>query len=167
MTGPLADAKRRPMSARSEVDWGAWSREAVTLMRTRNEAWMARFGAGSKYNWDVNSATITFDRGADVVLATIAVVGTVSRTAGTFLWSWANESMPANVSEPMRAVRAFGERHDLRLLIVPEFHGGHAEALEMLSIAGRVLDAAGVFIAPAGDVTLYFTLSDFRVAPRK
>jgi hypothetical protein len=63
-------------------------------------------------------------------------------------------------------VRAFGELHDLPLLTTPEWPGGRAEGLEMLAIAGRIQDASGGFVDADGDLTLFFTLTDFRVVPR-
>jgi hypothetical protein len=35
----------------------------------------------------------------------------------------------------------------------------------MLAVAGRVLDAEGVFVAPEGDLTLFFVLHGLRTRP--
>jgi hypothetical protein len=54
--------------------------------------------------------------------------------------------------------------HDLDMLITPALSGGRAEGLEALAIAGRVLDAEGVWVDEAGDLTLFFALFNFREA---
>ncbi|MEC7518638.1 MAG: hypothetical protein VYE22_02175 [Myxococcota bacterium] len=89
-------------------------------------------------------------------------LGTCSRQEGTFLWGWANETMPEAAFRDLERVRAFGEEHDLGLLVDAEWPAGHAEALEALIIAGRLLDAEGVFTDNTGDVTIYFALRGFR-----
>ena len=147
-------------------DWAEWSREAVAQMQARNQDWLARFSLqGAPYRWDLESAALTFTRGGDRVTADLCVIGTVSRSEGTFRWAWANDALPAVATSNLNLVRAFGETHDLPLLTTPEWPGGRAEGLEMLAAAGRIQDAAGGFVDQAGDLTLLFTLSRFRVLP--
>ena len=64
-------------------------------------------------------------------------------------------------------MRAFGIEHQLARLIDNEWQGGRAEGLEMAAIAGRVLNAEGVFIENMGDVTMFFALSNFRISATK
>lgn len=150
----------------SITDWAEWSREAVAEMQARNQDWLARFSLqGAPYRWDLESAALTFTRGGDRVTADLCVIGTVSRSEGTFRWAWANDAFPAVATSNLSLVRAFGETHDLPLLTTAERPGGRAEGLEMLAAAGRIQDAAGGFVDQAGDLTLLFTLSRFRVLP--
>jgi hypothetical protein len=146
------------------TDWGAWSREAVRLMQERNNAWQQRLGLSDcPFQWNINTATITFRCRVDEVIASVCVVGTTSAAEGTFLWGWANESIPPMARTHLDRVKEFGARHQLPLLTTPEFPRGHSEPLEVLAVAGRVLDAEGVFIHPAGDLTFFFALSDFQI----
>lgn len=146
-------------------DWPAWSRESVALFQARNREWQSRFAlARSAYGFDLDTATLTFDRGADFVVADLALIGTTSACDGTFLWSWANESLPPISTSLVARVRAFGEDNDLPLLTRPERPGARPDGLEMLAIAARILDAEGCFAHEAGDVTYYFALFHFRVA---
>jgi hypothetical protein len=146
------------------TDWGDWSRQAVATMQARNEAWISRFELRrAPYHWELDTAELVFERAADRVVADICLVGTTSLAEGTFLWAWANDSIPAVARRGLELVRSFGETHDLPLLVTPEWPAGRAEGLEMLAIAGRVQDASGGFVDQKGDVTLFFTLRDFRV----
>lgn len=147
------------------IDWGAWSKEAVRLMQERNTAWQQRWGLSNcPFQWDMNTATVRFRRDNGEVIASVCVVGTTSVAENTFLWGWANENIPAVARKHIERVQAFGARHQLQLLTTPEFPGGRPEALEMLAVAGRVLDAEGVFIHSVGDQTVFFSLSDFRAS---
>jgi hypothetical protein len=148
------------------TDWGEWSRQAVAEMRARNRAWLQRFALqGARYRWDLGTAALTFSRGTDCVVADIFAIGTVSHADATFRWAWADDAIPATARRGLELVRQFGETHDLPLLITPEWSGGRAEGLEMLAVAGRIQSASGGFVDEADDVTLLFTLSDFRVRP--
>ena len=146
------------------TDWGEWSRQAVIAMKAQNEAWLTRFALQhGPYRWDLDTAELIFERPVDRVVADISVVGTVSAAQGTFLWAWANEAIPPAAKQGVELVRTFGETHDLPLLVTPEWPGGRADGLEMLAIAGWVQDATGGFVDATGDLTLFFTLSHFRV----
>jgi hypothetical protein len=147
-------------------DWGEWSRQAVAEMQARNEEWLKRFSLrGAPYRWELGTAELSFERASDRVVADLCLIGTVSEEEGTFCWAWANDSIPSTAMRGLEVVRAFGEAHDLPLLVTPEWQGSRADGLEMLAIAGRVQDANGVFVDGEEDLTLLFTLSHFRVRP--
>ncbi len=136
----------------------------MTAMQARNEAWITRFELQrAPYRWDLGTAELFFERAADRVVADICLVGTTSVAEGTFLWAWANDTIPAVARQGLELVRRFGEVHDLPLLVTPEWPGSRADGLEMLAIAGRIQDASGGFVDQEGDVTLFFTLRHFRV----
>lgn len=147
----------------TDTDWAAWSRDAVALMKARNADWPVRYGlAGASYRWDLESGTIRFTSGAGDVVASLCLVGTLCDTQGTFVWSWADDHVTPSARRGIDRVRSFGEQHDLGLLIEGQVGGGHAQGMELLAIAGRILDAEGVLMDRAEDMTLYFTLADFR-----
>jgi Family of unknown function (DUF6882) len=132
------------------TDWAEWSRQAVAQMQAQNNAWLERYSLQRMpYRWDLDSGALTFVRADDSVTADICVIGTVSRSQGTFLWAWANDAIPPVARRGLDVVRAFGETHDLPLLTTPEWAGGRAEGLEMLAVAGRIQNASGGFVDQA------------------
>jgi hypothetical protein len=134
-------------------------------MQGRNAAWMRDYGLqGRHYHWSLDDAALVFPSESGDVVADICVIGSVSLSDGTFLWAWANATIPAHARRGLERVREFGESNGLGLLVEAEWPGGRPEGLEMAAIAGRVLDANGVWIAPGEDVTLFFALSNFRFA---
>jgi hypothetical protein len=136
-------------------------------MQERNRAWIDRFGvaADARYEWNLDTATIKFPSGAGSVIADLCIIGSASEHEGTFLWAWSNETLPRGAQRRLEDVRAFGLRHDLGLLTTPEWEGGRAEGLEMVAVAGRILDAEGTWVDTSGDLTTFFLLSRFRRAP--
>lgn len=144
-------------------DWGAWSREAVQLMQGRNAAFVRTYALeDAHYHWFLDEALLVFPFDGREVMADICVVGSVSSSAGTFLWAWANDVIPASARRGLEKVRDFGLSNGLGLLSTDEWPGGRAEGLEMAAVAGKILDADGIWIAPNEDLTLFFALSNFR-----
>jgi hypothetical protein len=132
-------------------------------MNARNSEWNARFDlAQAPYRWDLERGRIRFQRPGDRIVADLCLIGTASASEGTFQWAWANPANSGAATAGLDLVRRFGEEHDLPLLVTPEWPGGRSEALEMLAVAGRIQDAEGAFIDQAGDLTLCFTLRNFR-----
>ena len=151
------------MSKEPVTDWGEWSRAAVALMDQRNQEWIATFQlTGAPYHWHLDPPALEFKRPFDYVQADLCCIGSVSQQEDSFLWSWANDSIPPCAKVGIDRVRAFGQRHGLSLLATASWQGGRAEGLEMLALSGRILNADGVWIAPGDDVTMFFALSDFR-----
>jgi hypothetical protein len=136
-------------------------------MQSRNRAFIEKFAlSGRAFRWDLDAGQIAFASAEYVVVADLCVAGSISACEKTFLWAWANEAIPRRAQERLHDVRTFGKTHDLGLLTTAEWPATRAEGLEMLAVAGRVLDADGVFVAPAGDLTLFFVLHRFRAQLR-
>ena len=149
------------MSTHIASDWGAWSREAVRLMQERNAIWMRDYDLeGRRYHWSMDQAELVFPAESVSVVAGICVIGSISVSTGTFLWAWANDAIPVHARRGLERVREFGEANGLELLTKPEWPGDRSHGLEMAAVAGRVLGAEGIWIAP-GNLTLFFALSDF------
>ena len=148
----------------AETDWAAWSREAARLMQRRNDTLIERYQLTDRhYRWNLDRGRIGFLRESDAVVADLCVIGSVADNAGTFLWAWENDAVPAIAKQRLAAVRDFGERHDLGRLKTPEWVATHQDGLEMLAVAGRILDADAVWIEREGDRTFYFTLHEVHV----
>ena len=144
-------------------DWSAWSQEAVRLMQERNGRWIRNYRLeGCPYQWSLDDAQLVFRSESAEVVSDICVIGSVSRSEGTFRWAWANEAIPSCAQDDLARVREFGKVRALELLITPQWPGGRREGLEMAAVAGSVLDADGIWIEETGDVTLFFALSNFR-----
>lgn len=145
------------------TDWGSWSREAVALMQARNAEWPDAYGiGGAPYRWDLEQASIVFTRQTSRVVADLCLAGVVVDGDERFTWGWASQGAPHAATCALSSVQQFGVEHDLPLLTSPSLPGGHAQGLEATCIAGRILDADGVFVAHDDGARLYFTLHNFR-----
>lgn len=124
------------------------------MMTTRMRELLERheIPVGAPYHWDMETGTMVM-AGITFPLVT---VGTVS--GDSFLWSWANDALPANGKRGIERVREYGVEHDLWLLVEPELEGGMAQAKECVALTGRILDAAGVWIEPRDGGGITFVL---------
>jgi len=152
-------------ATQAALDWSAWSQDAVRLMQERNHAWKAAVPKGAPYHWSFDNLELVFRCESDDVVSDICVIGSVSKSEGTFCWAWANEAIPPRLQRDLVRVREFGNVWGLGLLIEPQWPGGRAEGLEMAAIAGKILDAEGIWIDETGEVALFFALSNFRRRP--
>jgi hypothetical protein len=133
-------------------------------MNERNERWIAQYDlASAPFTWNLEGRTLRFaPPGRGTVVAELCLVGTASASRGTFQWAWANDAVPKPSWERLHAVVGFGQEHGLELLTTAEWPGGRPEGLEMVAVAGRILDAEGAFVDTRDDLTIFFVLFDFR-----
>lgn len=145
-----------------EHDHSAWEtvvQAATEQAASRQQALIERLGEDAQYNWDLERATINWSRGGRVYCsARITLIGTVS--GGTWLWSWANDSLPDAAMAGADKIREYGVLHGFPVLPWESFRH-HPELLkEARVVSAAVLDAAGLWADQAGDVQLHFLLHD-------
>ena len=148
------------------TDWAAWSREAAESMVAKNAEWPAQYGlqGALQCRWDLERALLVFEAPLHEVIATVCLVGTSSEKEGSFVWSWANEAIPAQHGQALEVVHDFGRENQLALLTRPSIPGGRPVAMECLAIAARLQRAVGTYVDQQGDVSLYFTILHLQVA---
>jgi hypothetical protein len=138
------------------TDWSAWSRESAVMMSKRTQDLIARnkLGPDSDYHWSIDDATMTIGP----LKLRIVVIGTVSNDTDTFLWSWANETIPDQAKAGMERVFEFGKENQLGLLTEPVHDGGKATGQECLGIAGRILEGDGIWIDSTKNGFIFFVM---------
>jgi hypothetical protein len=118
-----------------------------------------------RYDYDLKDATLIFSKdGVPGVITSIQVVGTTSESEGTWLWSWANDSLPSDVTEEMKTVRAFGESENVRELTEPRVADDEYKGWEMTAIATKLIGGKGAYRCPSNDGFIYFVYTDLAFA---
>lgn len=110
------------MDDRSKHDHTGW--DAVVLAareraRSRQALMVEHFGLPGdvQYDWSMDDAQITWSRDGKVFLTgRLTVIGSVSVAQQTWLWSWANGSLPHAALGDIEQVRQFGEENDYPVL---------------------------------------------------
>ncbi|MFK0202957.1 DUF6882 domain-containing protein [Streptomyces lavendulae] len=161
------------MDDRSKHDDSSW--EAVVLAaqeraRSRQALMVERFGLSGdvQYDWSMDDAQITWSRDSKVFLTgRLTMIGSVSVSQQTWLWSWANESLPHAARGDMERVRQFGEENDYPVLPWPDFTYHPELVAEARMVAASVLDAEGLWAESMDDVQLHFMIHDLALAAER
>ncbi|MEI8408567.1 MULTISPECIES: DUF6882 domain-containing protein [unclassified Kribbella] len=82
------------------------------------------------------------------------------RRASSWLWSWANDSLPPAAIGDMPKVRQYGEAHGYPVLPWPGFDNHSGLVKEARVVSAAVLDAAALWTDQSGDVEVHFLLHD-------
>lgn len=102
-----------------------------------------------RYDWSQATGQLVFSHGGVArVIADIAFVGSVSTSAETWLWSWANETVCERIKASMRAVRDHGDKHRYHKLSAAHWPATHEDGWEMTAIAALLLNARGAYRTP-------------------
>ncbi|WP_411072300.1 DUF6882 domain-containing protein [Streptomyces sp. cmx-4-25] len=161
------------MDDRSKHDHSDW--EAVVLAareraRSRQALMVERFGLSGdvQYDWSMDDARITWSRDGEVFLTgRLTVIGSVSVAQRTWLWSWANESLPRAALGDMERVRRFGEENGYPVLPWPGFEYDPELVAEARTVAASVLGAEGLWAESTDDVQLHFMIHDLALAAER
>ncbi|MEU4607839.1 DUF6882 domain-containing protein [Kribbella sp. NPDC023972] len=145
-------------------DHSAWERvvqDAHNRAADRQQQLIDRLGDDAQYQWDLDQGAIAWSRaGRTFCTARLTLIGTVSLTESSWLWSWANDSLPPAAIGDMHAVREYGESNGYPVLPWPSFNHHPGLVKEARVVSAAVLDAAGLWTDQAGDIQLHFLLHD-------
>jgi len=147
----------------TEEEFSDFAHEALHELMQLNENYHEQFRIGDYERWfyDLERGTLTFSHhGVPHVVAAIQVVGSLSTRTSSWLWSWANESIPKEMSNAFLAVREFGQRHNVLKLTQDYWEATEDEGWEMSAVAVRVLGGKGVYRCPGESGFLFLLLTD-------
>jgi len=148
--------------------WESFLDMAVDYLRRQQDRLKSEFELGSwpRYDYDQDAGTLTFSSDGMVgmvgVLADIHIVGSTSKSGGTWLWAWDNPSILENVKHCLGDVRAYGESHGLEKLTTAKWPGDERDGWEMTAATAFILRAEGAYRAPGGNGALFMVLRNVR-----
>ena len=134
------------------------------LNRVARERWGV--GAAERWSADLTEGTLTFHFGDHVVTGPAEVVGSFSSETRTWLWAWANESLPPHVTRASAMARDAGRALSLAAFEQPKLRVDEASTGDDLAaVAVTFADMAGVYRAPTRTGYIWFALRDFTSHP--
>jgi hypothetical protein len=155
----------------SETDFNQLVKESNSYMLEKIDKCVAEYkiGAYKHFNWNQQTGELVWsDDGVPRVIAKIQFVGSISTKSNTWLWSWANPTILADMKKDMIRVKAFGEQHHFEKLTTEGWPAEEADGWEMTAVAAKVLQARGVYRAPdsSGDGYTFFIIKELYWAKR-
>jgi hypothetical protein len=117
-----------------------------------------RFGKAARWSLDMSRGDLlfTFDDGV-VATCPAQIVGSLDNEGGTWLWGWANPSIPDELKMDSLRVREFGEQRQISRLTSEEWPCAGEEAWQMAALACKLCEAQGVYRGPAGSAFVFMT----------
>jgi len=146
-----SNVKSRNQIKMSEADFASLLDESYDYLNTQINQVNAEYKIGSyeRFDFDDERGEIIFsDQGTPKVIAEYQNVGSVSTITNTWLWAWANESIPAHTKNLVRNVRSYGETHALERLTTAKWNADEVDGWEMTAITAKLLSAKGYYRAP-------------------
>ena len=112
----------------------------------------------------MDDATITWSRdGREFLRGRITMIASVNTERGTWLWSWANDSLPQAVLGDIDPVRRYGVENNFPLLTSPGFGADRKSVVQARTVAADVLDADLLWRDVSDqDLEVYFAVHDLR-----
>jgi hypothetical protein len=145
--------------------WEAVASSARDRVGRRQAAMVSdhRLAGDVQYQWSMDDATIAWSReGRDFLRGRITVIGSVDHVQQTWLWSWANDSLPVAVLGDIAAVRRYGEERAFPVLMWPSFRAEQEPVAQARIVAADVLAAEGLWFEPGEEIDLHFAIHDLR-----
>ncbi|MGN8551651.1 UNVERIFIED_CONTAM: hypothetical protein OHV15_03580 [Microbacterium sp. SLM126] len=138
--------------------------EALSKQQRAAEQW--GLGTADRWSADLASGTLSFEFPDRVVGGRVQLLGTYAITAGTWLWGWANGSVPESVTVASLEVKAIATRPGLQLLQDAKLQIPAGFADDLANVAVEVAGLDGWYRAPSPTNYAYLGFSDLMVTPR-
>lgn len=139
------------------------------MMAERQPATYAAFGLdfSGQYRWDTARAEIVFStNGVATVRARLHFVGSIAGRERTWLWGWANETIPPEATARLAEVRQYGEEQAFAKLTKPEWVPEGNDGHDVMLVTACILGAPAFFHDHTQGAALFFVLDGFeRIAP--
>ncbi|WP_232665076.1 DUF6882 domain-containing protein [Pseudonocardia sp. TRM90224] len=156
------------MEERAVHDHDLWE-ETVAAARSRvgprQAAMVSDHGLSGdvQYSWSMDDASMVWSRdGREFLRGRITMIGSVDHIHRTWLWSWANDSLPPAVLGDIADVRRYGEEHAFPLLVWPNFDFEQQAVTQSRIVAADVLAAEGLWFQPGDEIDLHFAIHDLQ-----
>lgn len=143
-----------------------WVQRARAKAQQRMEEARRRFelGTHAHYEVDLAAATIRFrdTGGREQLCASLQVAGSWSPGSASWMWGWANDSVPQAARSRLQAVRARGDEQGVEPLQAAIVECDEGDAWSLASLAADVLDAQCLYRTDGPKNQLFLLLFDIQ-----
>ena len=144
-------------------DFSELLQTAYEYLTKQQEIMQEEYGIGNYDRWFYDNKTgfLTFsDDGVDKLKIKYEKTGTLSKTSDTWLWSWANESLPTEVKSEIIQVKEFGKSEEYEPLTKAQWKADMTNAWEMTIVAAYLMNAKGAYRVPTEKLYSFMIFKD-------
>ena len=156
----------QPTKAHDHELWVSVARAAADRMIERHNQMIATYGLTNdsvQYYWSTDDATIVWSRaGEEFLRGRITSIGSVNAEKQTWLWSWANRSVPPAALGNIADVRRYGMEQNFPLLVWPGFQSDQEPVYQATMVALDILGADGLWRDYVDGLEMVFAVHDLQ-----
>jgi hypothetical protein len=121
-----------------------------------------KFRSLQRMDYEQESCRMVFSdiSGQPRVQAIFQIVGSLSGSSGTWLWSWDNEYLLDITIEDIWQVKEFGVENSIEKLSNPKWDASQEDAWEMTAISAYLLKAQGAYSFLSDDIRVFVVLRE-------
>lgn len=124
------------------------------------------FGKAAQWSLDLSEGDLLFTFSEGVIATCPAqIVGSLDSSDGSWLWAWANPSIPESLQRDSLRVKDYGQQHQIARLTSAEWACTEEEAWRMAALACKLCEAQGVYRGPAGTAAVFITFGKVVLSP--
>ena len=125
------------------------------------------FGEADQWSLDMSRGDLVFTfAGGMVATCPAQIVGSFDTSDGSWLWAWANPSIPDELKRDSLRIREYGQQHKIERLIAEEWQGTEEDAWRMAALACTLCGAQGVYRGPAGTALVFISFSSVELSKK-
>jgi hypothetical protein len=94
------------------------------------------------------------------VVANFQIVGSLSGSSGTWLWSWDNQYLLDITIEDIWYVKEFGDKNRIEKLSSPKWNASEKDAWDMTAISAYLLKAKAAYSFLSDEIRVYMVLKE-------
>lgn len=138
----------------TDDEFHAFLRACRDELAAKQARFQQRIASAARWQCELAEGTLSFDG----MIFGITPVGTYSEAEQTWLWAWANESLPQKARETSRPIQALFDRTGFRVFVDAGLPATASDAEDLTAMALHELGATGLFRIPSEGLTLYLAV---------
>jgi hypothetical protein len=154
-------------SGGAELDFDALLRISMEelLLKTQRhqDTWL--FGREEQWNLDPGQGELVFSFPGRLVIAPAQIIGTFDNQTAHWTWSWANASIPENMTSHALRIKEYGEQNNIPRLTTPEWAGEETDCWYMAALACRFGGFQGAYRGPSDNIYSFLTFGQVEINP--
>lgn len=146
----------------SDAEFDTFVESSKAALQVKQDALESRFNLGHYASWSYDSSDSSLcladDSGCVRMKADVIQIGSYSLEKCTWVWAWANLSLPAIQRERSEPLRGLYNRTGFNLFENEACEADESMAWELAAMAVEHLNAQGCYRGPAKNLLVFFAI---------
>ena len=136
-------------------------------IKTSAHAGVWKLGDEERWDWDGDKGTLIFTFTDKIVRTRAQLVGSYVNSRRSWLWAWANKTIPEDSKTDSKIVRNHMIQRRVTDFDHEELFVDEKDAWAFTSLACYLANAEGAYSGRDGDMRAFFTFHDVKILPRQ